>query len=206
MSPTAAMRTFCDSSMLYGFDGVGLVMPLLDVDGVLGVIHNRTAAYLLDGGREVVLLVRPLHQLVKQPARNDVVKVRRIDELEHDEVRQQQVPVIVQSLQQSLPVQVPSVPQDDVIDIRTVIPLAVLNIRLAPDEILGGKKLHGNPREVARTRMLKPRVVHHADVVDRIEYHVDEIFALEYLRQPSHIRQLRLISLLRKMLEYARIV
>src|SRR5690606_1136440 len=71
----------------------------------------------------------------------------------------------------------------------------------APKQFFGRYEFHGQPRELSVTGMLKPALVNRADVVDGIENDINKIFALNYLREPADIRELRFISLLRKVFE-----
>src|SRR5690606_26671866 len=106
------------------------------------------------------------------------MEVGWIDELKHDEVCQEKVPMRIEAHEQPLPIQVLSVSEDNVIDVGAIVPLPVLHVRLAPEQLLGGEKLYGDTGKFSFAGMSKPAVIDLANVVDGVENYVDEVFSL----------------------------
>jgi hypothetical protein len=81
-----------------------VVAARVDVDEVLLARQQRAATDVLGQRRRTALPLEPLHQLAQYPI-GDAVALRRKDEVEQDQVRQQDAPVAAEPAQQSLPVE-----------------------------------------------------------------------------------------------------
>src|SRR5690606_22980398 len=84
--------------------------------------------------RKARLLAKPLRQLLEEPER-DAAAFGGVYEAEIEEVREEQLPILVHVVEESLPVDLVALPQDDVGDVRAVVFVPVLDEGLGPHEL-----------------------------------------------------------------------
>src|SRR5690606_17198749 len=103
---------------------------------VLGLGEEGSSTELALVGLRL-LLARPPKELVPDPARDEVA-VARVAEAEEDQVREEHRPVLVEAPEQMLPVHLLGADKDDVVDVGSVVALALADEALRPDHLLGG--------------------------------------------------------------------
>ena len=120
--------------------------------------------------------------------------LRRIDEAEQHEVRQQQLPVRLEAQHHAIPVERLGARAQDVRDVGAVVALALHHERLLPEQLFDRRDLHRHAEDVGFERVREPHVVDAADAVARAEDEVDDVVALLGLGEPVRERDLGVIA------------
>lgn len=82
-----------------------------------------------------------IRQLVHDPGW-DRVALSGIDESEHHEVGEEDAPIPAEPAEQAVPIEAPAALADDVSDVGSIEPLALHDVSLRPDDLLGGAESH----------------------------------------------------------------
>src|SRR5690606_16051871 len=175
-------------------------------DGVLSIVDHGSPANALYGRGEIILSSSALDEFVEEPFRDDVVKIRRINVLKIDQLRQQQMPMGFESGEESLPVQFRSVSQHHVVDVGSIEAFAILDKDLAPDQVFGGKELYGHTSKFSLAGVVEPGVINGANIIHGIKDDVYVVFPFEDLDQPPRIGHFSLASALLKKFQNHRVV
>src|SRR5690606_1170662 len=122
---------------------------------------------------------------MKHPIRYDIAIVGGINKLENKQLCQQQMPMCIQPRQQPMPIQPVARFQEEMVDVRTVIPLAILDVYFAPYQFFRGEELYRQAKKFTVFRMGKPRLIYATNPVDRIENNINEMVILKHFCQPT---------------------
>src|SRR5262245_36847420 len=123
---------------LRGEAGV-LVAPLFHVDEILFARKKGALADPPVRRRRVLLFLQAAQEILHHPVR-DAGALPRIGEPEPHEVAEQDAPVRAEALQQARPVEVWPRRAEQVVDVGTVVALALKNITFRPDHLLDRAK------------------------------------------------------------------
>ena len=88
-------------------------------------------------------------------------------------------------------------------DVGAIEALALLDERLRPDHLLGGRQPDDEAQDVGARGVIEPEIVHAGDAIARIEDHVHEIAAGVNFSEPVRERELRLEAEALEGLEHA---
>ena len=122
-----------------------------------------------------------------------------------DQVDEKDFPMALpEALQQMVPVELPAFAAQQMVDIRAVEPLALLDESLLPDHLFRRHDQRLEPEHGARGGPAAPLLVHRCDAVPGGEDQVDEPGARIRLRQPDLVRHLRAVAGARENVEGAR--
>ena len=166
-----------------------LVPPELDVHQVLGARGQRAPADPSRGRRphlQVQQIEAPAHHRLR-----NAPPLGRVDESEEREVREQDAPVQPEAPRQPRPVQGVGAGVQEVLDVRSVVTLALHHEGLRPDHLFDRTQRHRNAQHPRRDRVAEPVLVHRADAVAAVEDQVDVLGASRDLAQPVREAELR---------------
>src|SRR3954470_9572856 len=91
--------------------------------------------------------------------------------------------------------------QNEVCDISTVIPVAVLNEDFRPDQVRDGRDSHFVVEEFCRLRILEPVIGDGSNEVRRAENQVDVELPLEYFCDPPLVLDLGFVAERRELVQ-----
>src|SRR5690606_5628346 len=115
-------------------------------------------------------------------------------EAEIEEVREEQLPILVHVVEESLPVDLVALPQDNVGDVRAVVFVPVLDEGLGPHELGRREDADLAAVDLCGARVREPGIVDGRNGGRGIEDDVEELFAERDLRDPALVLDLRLVA------------
>src|SRR5258708_15320521 len=189
---------------------LGLELPRVEIALHVGLVEvllpreQRPAADAILGCRLFLALLQPAHQLAHHPARH-LLLLRGKGEPVGDEMDEEHLPVpLAETPKQVLPVQLRALAAQEVMDVRAVEPLALLDERLLPDHLLGRHHQRTPAQHLAGEGAAAPVLVDGADAASGGEDEIDEVRAGEGLGEPERVGELGAVAGGRERLEGAR--